>query len=315
MHGSTSVFTPPEPQFSEHDAWKSLEFQLESVGEEMMDAARLEDYHLAATKKAELESLLGQLDVSDYALYELTRPLKAKPSSFSLTSPFSSADEEQRIGAPTAPTIAELQEQELSYRSQSERIAAEIKAAQQLGALGDSRALHTLAEALRRGHDPRQSVDPHRTHEQASAIAMKIRDDAIVEAMWTLFEKPPKEVADLYWSGRHFLQIQNLQRAHSLFNDVIAKAPSFAEGLNKRATVLYLLRQYEASIEDCERVVSILPMHFGALSGAGLCCVALGDYKGALEWLSRARQVYPSMPAVLSQMEALKLKLLEDSGN
>ena len=110
------------------------------------------------------------------------------------------------------------------------------------------------------------------------------------QAMWTLIEKPPKEVADLYWSGRyvclfadnnvyirsdsvelsscrHFLQIQNLQRAHSLFNDVIAKAPSFAEGLNKRATVLYLLRQYEASIEDCERVVAIMPMHFGALSG------------------------------------------------
>eukprot|EP00958_Prasinococcus_capsulatus_P011415 scaffold1135_cov343-Prasinococcus_capsulatus_cf.AAC.3 len=75
------------------------------------------------------------------------------------------------------------------------------------------------------------------------------------------------EQALLWSSCRHFLQIQNLQRAHSIFNDVIAQAPSFAEGLNKRATVLYLLRQYEASIEDCERVVSILPMHFGALSG------------------------------------------------
>ena len=31
-NGATSVFTPPEPHFSEHDAWKSLEFQLESVG-------------------------------------------------------------------------------------------------------------------------------------------------------------------------------------------------------------------------------------------------------------------------------------------
>ena len=95
-----------------------------------------EDYHLAATKKAELNGLLGQLDVSDYALYELTRPLKANPPSFSITTPFSSADEEQGIGVPSAPSIAELQEHELSYQSQSERIAAEIKAAQQLGALG-----------------------------------------------------------------------------------------------------------------------------------------------------------------------------------
>lgn len=317
--GRTAVFVPPKPRFSEHDAWKSLEFKLESIGEAMMDAARQEDYHLAAAKKAELEELVSKLDISDYALYELTRPLKLKPPSFVLPTPnarANAADKDIYIGrnsmSPNSYAL-DFSPQSEPYHDQIERIAAEIKAAQQLGALGDSRALHTLAEALRRGHDPSQSVDPHSTEEQASDIAMKIRDDTIVEVMWTLFEQPPKEVAELYWSGRHFLQIQNLQRAHTIFNDVIAKAPWFAEGLNKRATVLYLLRQYEASIEDCERVVSILPMHFGALSGAGLCCVALGDYKGALEWLSRARQVYPGMPSVVSQMEAIKLKLLEDS--
>jgi len=291
-----------------------------------MDAARVEDYHLAAKKKAELEAIVSKLDVSDYALYELTRPLKAREPSFVLPTNDSvviaSADSSARSSDQVEIDATAHADSSSSsapsprakpYRDQSERIASEIKAAQQLGALGDARALHSLAEALRRGYDPEQVVDPHSSQEQAGAIAMKIRDDAIVEAMWTLFEQPPKEVADLYWSGRHFLQIQNLQRAHSIFNDVIAQAPSFAEGLNKRATVLYLLRQYEASIEDCERVVSILPMHFGALSGAGLCCVALGDYKGALEWLSRARQVYPGMPSVASQMQALKLKLLEES--
>jgi hypothetical protein len=40
--------------------------------------------------------------------------------------------------------------------------------------------------------------------------------------------------------------------AEALFTKVIQAAPEFAEGYNKRATVMYLRHDYTAAIKDCK---------------------------------------------------------------
>ena len=60
------------------------------------------------------------------------------------------------------------------------------------------------------------------------------------------------------------------------FSKIIEKNPNFAEAWNKRATVYYLLGNYEESISDIRQTLRLEPRHFGALDGLGLIFMAIG---------------------------------------
>ena len=82
--------------------------------------------------------------------------------------------------------------------------------------------------------------------------------------------------------------------------------PDFAEGWNKRATVLYFLGRFEESIADIQKVLVLEKRHFGALSGLGLCYEALGDEEAALEAYLRALQVNPHLQFLPEKIERLR---------
>jgi tetratricopeptide (TPR) repeat protein len=64
---------------------------------------------------------------------------------------------------------------------------------------------------------------------------------------------------------------------------VVQIAPKYAEGWNRRATVLFLLKRDLESVRDVQHVLSLEPRHFGALSGLGLIHMRAGNWKSALE--------------------------------
>jgi tetratricopeptide (TPR) repeat protein len=80
-----------------------------------------------------------------------------------------------------------------------------------------------------------------------------------------------------------------------VFTRLIDKAPEFAEGWNKRATVRYMAKNYAGSIADCEETLTRNPNHFGALSGQGLCHMALGQYREAAALFRRTLAVHPHL--------------------
>ena len=86
--------------------------------------------------------------------------------------------------------------------------------------------------------------------------------------VWTRFGRA--DVDQIMQEGIGFLSISRLGAAHESFSRVIEAAPGFAEAWNKRATVLFLMHDYERSLADIERVLAIEPRHFGALAGRGI---------------------------------------------
>ncbi|GFH22634.1 TPR_REGION domain-containing protein [Haematococcus lacustris] len=60
-------------------------------------------------------------------------------------------------------------------------------------------------------------------------------------------------------------------KALKVFEAMIKAAPTFPEAYNKRATLMYVMRRFEDSIQDCRTVLAMQPHHFGAASGMGLC--------------------------------------------
>ena len=160
-----------------------------------------------------------------------------------------------------------------------------ITAAQRLGDLGSAQALPILQSSL---------SDP--------SIA-----DIAESSMWSIFMTPPDdEVASrLFLEGLALLNKQaTFNQALEKFTSAIEKDPSFAEGYNKRATVLYLMGKHREAIEDCRIVLELNPYHFGACSGMGMCAASIGDYELALTAFKKALEINP-------QLEHLRHHILE----
>ena len=116
------------------------------------------------------------------------------------------------------------------------------------------------------------------------------------QALWALWHRSGNPQLDsLLRQGIEAMERQDLDKADALFTRLIEVAPAFAEGWNKRATVRYLTKDYAASVADCRETLERNPNHFGALSGQGLCHIALGQYKEAAELFRRALAVHPHL--------------------
>jgi tetratricopeptide (TPR) repeat protein len=94
---------------------------------------------------------------------------------------------------------------------------------------------------------------------------------------------------------------------------ITAKKPDFAEGWNKRATVYYLMGDYEKALADIDRALALEPRHFGALSGLGLTNMKLGRDEAAVEAFERVLQIDPLYPNARLNLQLAKDALKRNS--
>jgi tetratricopeptide (TPR) repeat protein len=94
-----------------------------------------------------------------------------------------------------------------------------------------------------------------------------------------------------------------------LLDDLVGRAPDWAEGWNKRATALYLMGEHDRSLADIERVLALEPRHFGALAGLGLIRMARGEHRAALAAYRRALAVNPFLKERHDLIPALESKV------
>ncbi len=178
---------------------------------------------------------------------------------------------------PVSEAIAMLEQGKTPERRQAVLTLARI---------GDQRATQPLAKAL---HDADRMV------RETSA-----------QALWQVWHRSGNDEVDRrLQAGIDAMNRRALAEAVNIFSEVIAMAPDFAEGYNKRATVYYMQERYEESLEDCDKTLALNPVHFGALSGSGLVYLGLRNPVRALEFFKRAIAVNPNMPSVKQNIEDL----------
>ena len=178
---------------------------------------------------------------------------------------------------PVSEAIAMLEQGKTAERRQAVLTLARI---------GDQRAAQPLAKAM---HDADRMV------RETSA-----------QALWQVWHRSGDDAVDRHLqAGIDAMNRRALDEAVNIFSEVIAMAPDFAEGYNKRATAYYMQERYEESLEDCEKTLQLNPIHFGALSGSGLVYLGLRNPVKALELFKRAIVVNPNMPSVKQNIEDL----------
>jgi len=123
------------------------------------------------------------------------------------------------------------------------------------------------------------------------------------EVLWQMWHRAGDARLDgMLREGIEAMERHDLDAADAAFSRLIAAAPTFAEGWNKRATVRYMAENYAASIADCRETLARNPHHFGALSGQGLCHLMLGQFEEAAQLFRRTLAVHPHLGSARSNL-------------
>ena len=125
------------------------------------------------------------------------------------------------------------------------------------------------------------------------------------------YQHESNEIETLMSKGESSMRQSNFKEAVQYYTEVIEADPSFAEGWNRRATVYYMMGEYDLSTSDVAKTLELEPRHFGALSGQGMIYIALKDAESALEYMQRALKENPHMTQVKRSIETLK-KIIQD---
>ena len=128
------------------------------------------------------------------------------------------------------------------------------------------------------------------------------------QKIWKLWSTHPNndELTSMLSVGSDFLNNNQYSKAVEIFTKVIELDPSWAEAWNKRATVLYMMGEFEKSQDDIDKVLKLEKRHFGALAGQGLVNIKLENYEKALMSYEEAMKIYPSMNSPKIMIKELK---------
>jgi len=131
----------------------------------------------------------------------------------------------------------------------------------------------------------------------------KLKDDnpiltfEVEQKIWKIWSTHPKDknLTQMLSEGSDLVNNNKLNDAVRVFTKVIKLDPDWAEAWNKRATVLYLLGEFQKSQNDIDKVLKLEKRHFGALAGQGLVNIQLKNYEKAIMSYEKAQKIYPSM--------------------
>jgi tetratricopeptide (TPR) repeat protein len=193
--------------------------------------------------------------------------------------------------ALAGPVVAEPREEALKALENRTDAVARRQGLRTLAATGTMADVPRIAQALR---------DPDR--------AVRIIAEA---ALWEIWSRSgDREIDRLFAAGVQEMSEGRWDDAVTTFTKVIARKPEFAEGWNKRATVYYLMGEYQKSLADCDEVMKRNPFHYGALSGYGMIYGQLDQPLRALEFYEQALGVNPNLDGVRNAIEILRDELI-----
>jgi tetratricopeptide (TPR) repeat protein len=128
--------------------------------------------------------------------------------------------------------------------------------------------------------------------------------------IWALWLSSGGDTAGLLMTRvKTAVDAKDFDLAVKLLTAIIDIRPDYIEAWNRRATVLYMQKDFGAALNDIREVLAREPRHFGALFGVGVIMQEFGDDKRALDVYRRALELDPHMKRVPDLVKTLSEKL------
>lgn len=141
---------------------------------------------------------------------------------------------------------------------------------------------------------PDRSSDLATLFDAARAAPDESAGRALSNRMWEIWTEAPDEAAQaLLDRGMASRQVGDLLGALGAFDKLVDYCPHYAEGHNQRAFIHFLNGDMERALQDLDRVLEIMPVHVGALSGRALALIELGRTDEAQDTLRTALALNP----------------------
>ena len=132
----------------------------------------------------------------------------------------------------------------------------------------------------------------------------------VEQKIWEIWSTHPtdEKLTSILEEGSRLVRDQKLFKAIDIYTDVIEMDPTWAEAWNKRATVFYMVGEFQKSQDDIDKVLELEKRHFGALAGQGMVNIKLKNYDKAKRSYQKAQKIYPAMKSskvMIEQIEEL----------
>ena len=157
--------------------------------------------------------------------------------------------------------------------------------------------------ALADQNDPRLNNLFKKLNETANQD--EIRD--LISDIWNIwYEVDDPKVIEYFEKGIQAMNLRNYPLAIRFFNNLIEEDPNFAEGWNKRATVHFMMGNFDQSMQDIIKTLELEPRHFGALDGMGLIFIHQGQFQQAIDVYDKMLEIFPFSVKTMDKKERIQ---------
>ena len=133
----------------------------------------------------------------------------------------------------------------------------------------------------------------------------EIRD--LISDIWNIwYEVDDPKVIEYFEKGIQAMNLRNYPLAIRFFNNLIEEDPNFAEGWNKRATVHFMMCNFDQSMQDIIKTLELEPRHFGALDGMGLIFIHQGQFQQAIDVYDKMLEIFPFSVKTMDKKERIQ---------
>ena len=129
----------------------------------------------------------------------------------------------------------------------------------------------------------------------------------IISQIWDIWhETNDINIEADFYRGMESMRIRDLIMSIVFFTRVIEKKPNFAEAWNKRATVYFMIGEFDKSMNDINKTLILEPRHFGAMDGMGLIFMHLKQYDKAIKIYDQMLEIFPNNQNIKDKKNLMK---------
>lgn len=161
----------------------------------------------------------------------------------------------------------------------------------------------TAAEKQKEAKLDKLFTELQHTEDPEQTLALQAR----IWEIWMISDE--EKVNQLMLQGVEAMVAEEYDEAITYFTEVTEIKPGFAEAWNKRATLFFMMGDFESAFEDIEKTLVLESRHFGALSGLAAIYLAEGNDSKALKTYERIARIAPAEPHVQEQIQYLRGKM------